>query len=79
VINVGALAGFTLQAANATMKPSKLDGGNLIEGAETNSVGILYPGERVEIAISAISGVTGVALDIILDPEFVFSSCFRNY
>ena len=52
---------------NAGMKVLKIDGGNAIAPSElVDSVGILYPGERMDIITSTQDAR---ALSITLDPE----------
>ncbi|KAI8801782.1 ferro-O2-oxidoreductase [Cladochytrium replicatum] len=51
VVNTGSLAGFALQVSSATITPITVDGGFEIEGFQSDSAGILYPGQRVDMII----------------------------
>ena len=54
------------------MKVIKIDGGNDIQSSDwVASVGILYPGERMDVVTS---GDPGTSLTITLDPGYVFST-----
>ncbi|KAG0648377.1 Diphenol oxidase 2 [Hyphodiscus hymeniophilus] len=77
VVNVGAMSGFNLTLESGNMRVIKIDGGNdVVPSASVESVGILYPGERVDI----ISDGPGNSLTIALDlenfhcPEQVFTA-----
>lgn len=72
VVNVGSLAGFTLQISSGTFTPLTVDGGFPIQGAPSKSVGILYPGERVDLLLSddALGRRNSPHLLVNLDPEY---------
>ncbi|RDL29994.1 uncharacterized protein BP5553_10621 [Venustampulla echinocandica] len=70
VVNVGSLAGFTLGISSGTFTPLKLDGGRPISGSPSNSVGVLYPGERVDLLLKVPNqDAVSSSLHINLDPE----------
>ncbi|KAI8608695.1 Cupredoxin [Chytriomyces sp. MP71] len=71
VINVGSLAGFTFEVSSASLTPITLDGGFQIESIPSASVGILYPGQRVDVLLqwNNRSSLTVPQLMIALDPE----------
>jgi len=71
VVNVGSLAGFTLGLTSGAFTPLTLDGGFPIRGELSNSVGIVYPGERLDLLLSAdiLSRKNPPHLFINLDPE----------
>ncbi|KHO00390.1 Multicopper oxidase family protein [Metarhizium album ARSEF 1941] len=52
VVNTGTVAGLSLKADGATMQPIAVDGGFAVEGQPGRSVGVLYPGERVDLLVS---------------------------
>lgn len=53
IINHGSLAGFDIGTNSANMSVVAVDGGNEISGGcEASTVGILYPGQRVDILIT---------------------------
>jgi hypothetical protein len=48
-----ALAGFNLSILDANLSVVQIDGGNMIEPTSVvNTIGILYPGERMDIILS---------------------------
>ncbi|KAF8860867.1 hypothetical protein BDZ45DRAFT_587758 [Acephala macrosclerotiorum] len=51
LINVGSLSGFTIQISSAKLKPLTVDGGFSIATELADSVGIVYPGERLDILV----------------------------
>ncbi|RDW88815.1 hypothetical protein BP6252_00847 [Coleophoma cylindrospora] len=58
VINVGTMAGITLQISNATLKPIQLDGGFEIAGKAAERVGVMYPGERADMLLEWSSNLS---------------------
>ncbi|PVH75797.1 multicopper oxidase [Cadophora sp. DSE1049] len=70
-VNVGSLAGFTVKLFSATLTPLTVDGGYPVTGRASSSVGILYPGERVDVLVDweTQSTVKSPELRIFLDPE----------
>lgn len=72
VTNVGILTGFTLKIPHCRMTVFQLDGGNVIEKSpESSSIGILYPGERMDLIMEcdAITHSTDSEMTITLDSE----------
>lgn len=71
VVNVGSLAGFTLSVDSEALTPLTVDGGYPISAHPTHSVGILYPGERVDILLNGNSFLQArlPRLHVTLDPE----------
>jgi hypothetical protein len=69
------LAGFTIQVDSAKLTPLTVDGGFPITAAVSDSVGILYPGERLDCLLiwDSSSPPTSSWLHISLDPEYVLS------
>ncbi|KAM0490723.1 hypothetical protein ACHAP8_011268 [Fusarium lateritium] len=51
VVNTGSIAGFTMRIRGAMMRPIRVDGGFDVHSEATEAVGILYPGERVDIDV----------------------------
>jgi hypothetical protein len=68
------LAGFTIQIPTASLTPLTVDGGFYIATKRANSVGILYPGERLDVIVkwNQIPALTS-RMNIQLDSEYVFS------
>lgn len=57
VINHGSLAGFIIGINAAKMRVVAVDAGNEVShGGEGSSVGILYPGQRVDLIVTASRG-----------------------
>lgn len=65
------MSGFNLTLENGNMQVIKIDGGNdIVPSDPVNSIGILYPGERMDIIYR---GGGATSLSIILDSEYVCS------
>jgi hypothetical protein len=48
-----ALAGFNISIPNGSMKVVEIDSGNaIVPSPAVDSIGILYPGERMDVIIS---------------------------
>lgn len=56
------------------METIKLDGGNSIVPAIASDIGIIYPGERIDVVISQVGAAN---MSITLDPEYDFH--FRSF
>jgi hypothetical protein len=70
------LAGFNMTVSEGNMKAFQIDGGNpIVPSAAVDSIGVLYPGERVDIVVSGeqIKHVT-----IALDKEYALSLLCRK-
>ncbi|UPK99837.1 hypothetical protein LCI18_010772 [Fusarium solani-melongenae] len=50
-VNTGSVAGFSVQMNGATMQPVRIDGGFSVQAEASDSIGILYPGERVDVDV----------------------------
>ncbi|CZR68894.1 related to multicopper oxidase [Phialocephala subalpina] len=72
LVNVGSLAGFTIQISSAKLKPLTVDGGFPIVGEFADSVGIVYPGERLDVLVQWDNQASSnfPQLHISLDPEY---------
>jgi FtsP/CotA-like multicopper oxidase with cupredoxin domain len=63
-----ALAGFNFSIPNGNMKVVEIDGGNIIvPSPAVDSIGILYPGERMDVIISNDQTIN---LTVALDEEY---------
>ncbi|KIL85384.1 hypothetical protein FAVG1_11340 [Fusarium avenaceum] len=51
VVNTGSIAGFIMRMDGAMMRPVRVDGGFHVHSEATETIGILYPGERVDIDV----------------------------
>ncbi|KAL7948812.1 multicopper oxidase [Trichoderma barbatum] len=51
VVNTGTVAGLTLGVDGASLQPMQVDGGCKVDSKPADSVGILYPGERVDLLL----------------------------
>ncbi|KAJ9645540.1 hypothetical protein H2204_001120 [Knufia peltigerae] len=71
IVNVGSLAGFTLQFKGAKVVPLSMDGDNIIgDNGRYNSVGTLYPGERIDLLLEwTMTSILSPKIKIQLDPE----------
>jgi hypothetical protein len=76
-----ALAGFNISIPNGNMKVVEIDGGNAIfPSPAVDSIGTLYPGERMDIIISNDQATSlTVALDEEYTPQFPFSAPYSRY
>lgn len=65
------LAGFTVELSHGTLTPITVDSGSPIVGRPSTSVGIIYPGERVDVLLRGNVDVIShdSELTIYLDPE----------
>ena len=52
VINAGSLAGVTMSLPESNLTAVEVDGGNKVSPVPAESVGILYPGQRVDLSLS---------------------------
>ena len=69
-VNTGSVAGFSVQIDGATMQPVRVDGGFSVHAEASDSIGILYPGERVDVDVKWTEDyVGGRWLGIDLDSE----------
>ncbi|TVY84216.1 Oxidoreductase ptaE [Lachnellula suecica] len=73
VVNVGSLAGFSLGISPGAFTPLTVDGQFPIAGKASQSVGILYPGERVDLLLhlNPLEKASAPTLHVHLDPEYV--------
>ncbi|KAG5959414.1 hypothetical protein E4U57_000704 [Claviceps arundinis] len=73
IVNTGASAGYSLQLTGAAMKLVTLDGGGLVSKRTpwTSTIGVLYPGERMDVVLLPSGEQTTKALKIALDPELM--------
>ncbi|RSL89588.1 hypothetical protein CEP51_001152 [Fusarium floridanum] len=58
-VNAGSVAGLSVQIDGATMQPVRVDGGFSVRAETSNSIGIIYPGERVEVDVKWIEDYPG--------------------
>ena len=55
IINTGALAGFTFSMSGYVLALIKVDGGNDVQqSSEAKAIGVLYPGERIDVIIESL-------------------------
>ena len=64
---------MTVQVTSATLTPLTIDGGFQITGVAADTVGILYPGERVDLLLSWNKDFNThpKKINIFLDPEYL--------
>jgi hypothetical protein len=70
--SISSLAGFNLRLSSGTLKPLTVDGGCPITATASDSVGILYPGERMDALVMWDGGLDSseARLHISLDSEY---------
>ncbi|KAG6041121.1 hypothetical protein E4U41_005923 [Claviceps citrina] len=73
IVNVGAAAGYSLQLDNAVMQLITVDGGGPVSNAtpRTSALGVLYPGERMDVVLLPDGEQKKMAFKIALDPELM--------
>ncbi|KIX96822.1 uncharacterized protein Z520_07542 [Fonsecaea multimorphosa CBS 102226] len=69
LINTGSLTGFSMRMHNASFSPFQVDGGHEIRMAEAQGVGIVYPGERVDVILQTGAPDRQSYLEIEMDDE----------
>lgn len=69
VVNVGSYAGIQLKVDGARLIPIRVDAGHKVLGQAANTIGYLYPGERVDVEIQGTSAVNDevTSLSLTLD------------
>ena len=51
------MTGFTLGMSSTAIQLIHLDGGHSVQGSQSaRSIGILYPGERMQVTLSPLDG-----------------------
>jgi FtsP/CotA-like multicopper oxidase with cupredoxin domain len=71
LINVGTIAGFSISVTGAALQAVSVDGSSPIVADAALSIGIVYPGERVDAVLHWLNPVTAESrLQITLDPEY---------
>lgn len=66
-VNVGAYAGFHVRIEGTQLTPLNVDGGNAVTGSPAASLGILYPGERVDMLVEPDSQSKHLEMIVTLD------------
>ncbi|KAF5591171.1 L-ascorbate oxidase [Fusarium subglutinans] len=51
IVNTGSVAGLSLNVGGAITRPVRVDGGFAVKAKATETVGVLYPGERVDLEV----------------------------
>jgi FtsP/CotA-like multicopper oxidase with cupredoxin domain len=70
VINTGSIAGFTMKMDGATMQVMQVDGGYGVQAEAREAVGVLYPGERMDVVVAWKKGGSALPwLKVYLDDE----------
>lgn len=70
VVNVGTVAGVSLAVEGANMQPMEVDGAWPVHAEIVDSIGVLYPGERVDINMTWIDDtIKEPKLGLYLDEE----------
>jgi hypothetical protein len=71
IINTGSLVGFSVSTKGYKMMLIRIDGGQRVVEATASSIGILYPGERIDVVLerTLLDAKTSAVLKITLDRE----------
>ncbi|EME41042.1 hypothetical protein DOTSEDRAFT_178384 [Dothistroma septosporum NZE10] len=51
IVNVGAYAGFSISLSDRLLRPIRVDAGHQVSAAASKSVGVLHPGERMDVLV----------------------------
>jgi archaellum component FlaG (FlaF/FlaG flagellin family) len=72
VVNTGSVAGLSFRVDGAVIRPVRVDGGFSVKAEAAETVGILYPGERVDLEVEWKENNTGDRrLTVYMDDEYV--------
>jgi FtsP/CotA-like multicopper oxidase with cupredoxin domain len=69
VINAGMLAGISISFTGHAMTVIEVDGGQTVIPQTAHSIGVLYPGQRMDVVLEWGSSVSSSSMQIELDPE----------
>ena len=69
VVNVGTIAGVSFAVDGARLKTLEVEGGCSVKSEESDSIGILYPGERVDMMMLWTDQVREPWFNVYLDDE----------
>jgi FtsP/CotA-like multicopper oxidase with cupredoxin domain len=70
LVNVGTIAGFTISVDGASLEAVAVDASTNVEARPARSIGVVYPGERVDVVLAwTDSGTIGPKMRIDLDDE----------
>ncbi|KAH8892839.1 hypothetical protein GQ53DRAFT_793693 [Thozetella sp. PMI_491] len=71
LVNVGSLTGISFTIADSVMKPVQVDGGQPLDSHLANTVGVLYPAQRVDFIVSWPKEVydTDTEVTIVMDDD----------
>ncbi len=69
LVNTGSLTGFSVRIHGASITPFQVDGGSEIAMAEARGIGIVYPGERVDVVLQIGPSTNQPFVEIKMDDE----------
>lgn len=70
LVNVGTIAGFNISVEGASLRPIQTDGGSRLAAEPADVVGIVYPGERLDVLVDWKDAIPKNSwLKIFLDDE----------
>jgi len=69
IMNTGALTGVSLAISGYTMTVIQVDGGHAVEETTSGSMGVLYPGERVDVVFERHGDEGPASIEISIDRE----------
>ena len=77
------MVGYSLSVVGYIMHLIQVDGGGTVSnGQNASSIGVIYPGERIDIIIEPMSQLNrkNASIRVKLDDEYgSVKSCVRNY
>lgn len=68
IVNTGALTGISIAVTGYSMRVIQVDGGHAVDAPWAESVGVLYPGERIDVVFERHEGASA-SMEISIDRE----------
>ncbi|KAH8900175.1 hypothetical protein GQ53DRAFT_869529 [Thozetella sp. PMI_491] len=79
LVNVGSMAGFSFTIKDAEMDAIQIDGGLPITSHTANSIGVLYPAERVDFILRWPDSAADTDSEIIIELDDEYLVTFPNF
>lgn len=69
IINTGTFAGVSVTVPGASFTPMEVDGGHPVTGQTASSIGVIHPGQRVDLTLSFTSATPPNSIQFELDAQ----------
>lgn len=69
IVNVGTLTGVSIALSGYTMTLLEVEGGQAVDRVSSSGLGVLYPGERVDVLVERLEEQTSGWITVTLDRE----------